>query len=105
MTPIGLDSSCTHCVVGDVERLWGADVMGRYHYGALTLLMLRGCGVLTLVMLRSCGALTLMRASRCRLDTLSRMRAADELTDEQVRQLLFDLDSAYSAFNRLLHQA
>ena len=38
-----------------------------------------------------------------RLETLSSMQAADELSDTQVRQLLFDLESAYSEFNRILH--
>ena len=31
------------------------------------------------------------------------MQASDELTEAQVRQLLFDLDSSYQAFNQLLH--
>jgi len=39
----------------------------------------------------------------CRLQTLGKMQASDELTDAQVRQLLFDLDSSYQAFNQLLH--
>lgn len=38
-----------------------------------------------------------------RLDTLSGMSAHEELDDGQVRQMLFDLDSAYNAFNRNLH--
>jgi len=38
-----------------------------------------------------------------RLQTLGKMAASDELTDAQVRQLLFDLDSSYQAFNQLLH--
>ncbi|CAC5421149.1 VPS28 [Mytilus coruscus] len=37
------------------------------------------------------------------LDTLSGMSAHEELDDGQVRQMLFDLDSAYNAFNRNLH--
>ncbi|XP_045865785.1 vacuolar protein sorting-associated protein 28 homolog isoform X2 [Meles meles] len=37
------------------------------------------------------------------LQTLSGMSASDELDDSQVRQLLFDLESAYNAFNRFLH--
>lgn len=37
------------------------------------------------------------------LNTLAEMKAHDELTDQQVRQLLFDLESSYNAFNRLLH--
>lgn len=30
------------------------------------------------------------------------MKASDELSDEQVRQMLFDLEQAYNAFNRSL---
>jgi len=37
------------------------------------------------------------------LDTLSDMQAAEELDDAQVRQMLFDLESAYNEFNRVLH--
>lgn len=37
------------------------------------------------------------------LTTLNAMQASDELTESQVRQLLFDLESAFSAFNNLLH--
>jgi len=37
------------------------------------------------------------------LNTLNAMQASDELTESQVRQLLFDLESAYAAFNNLLH--
>ncbi|XP_015706775.1 vacuolar protein sorting-associated protein 28 homolog [Coturnix japonica] len=37
------------------------------------------------------------------LQTLSSMSASDELDDNQVRQMLFDLESAYNAFNRCLH--
>ncbi|KAG2464903.1 VPS28 protein, partial [Polypterus senegalus] len=39
------------------------------------------------------------------LATLSGMSAADELDDSQVRQMLFDLESAYNAFNRFLHSS
>jgi len=39
------------------------------------------------------------------LQTLSGMQASDELTETQVRQLLFDLDSSYQAFNQILHSA
>lgn len=39
------------------------------------------------------------------LETLNSMQASDELSDDQVRQFLFDLESAYSAFNNLLHQS
>lgn len=35
-------------------------------------------------------------------ETLSSMKASDELTDEQVRQMLFDLEQAYNSFNRSL---
>lgn len=38
-------------------------------------------------------------------ETLNSMQASDELSDDQVRQFLFDLDSAYSAFNNLLHSS
>lgn len=38
-----------------------------------------------------------------RLQTLSGMSASDELDDSQVRQMLFDLEAAYNAFNRFLH--
>ncbi|CAN0030353.1 vacuolar protein sorting-associated protein 28 homolog [Lethenteron reissneri] len=37
------------------------------------------------------------------LQTLGTMSASDELDDSQVRQMLFDLESAYNAFNRHLH--
>ncbi|KAL3869353.1 hypothetical protein ACJMK2_042046 [Sinanodonta woodiana] len=37
------------------------------------------------------------------LNTLSGMLASQELDDSQVRQLLFDLESSYNAFNRVLH--
>lgn len=37
------------------------------------------------------------------LQTLNSMQASDELTEGQVRQLLFDLESSYAAFNNLLH--
>ncbi|TNN26278.1 Vacuolar protein sorting-associated protein 28 [Liparis tanakae] len=33
------------------------------------------------------------------------MSASDELDDNQVRQMLFDLESAYNAFNRFLHSS
>jgi len=36
------------------------------------------------------------------LDTLSEMRAHDELDEEQVRQMIFDVEQSYYAFNRLL---
>lgn len=37
------------------------------------------------------------------LTTLNSMQASDELTESQVRQLLFDLESSYAAFNNILH--
>ncbi|XP_065061794.1 vacuolar protein sorting-associated protein 28 homolog [Rhopilema esculentum] len=36
------------------------------------------------------------------LTTLADMRASDELTEEQARQMIFDLEQSYNAFNRLL---
>jgi len=39
------------------------------------------------------------------LQTLGGMQASDELSDEQVRQMVFDLESAYNEFNRVLHAA
>lgn len=38
------------------------------------------------------------------LNTFSSMAASDELSENQVRQLVFDLDSVYSSFNKLLHE-
>jgi len=38
------------------------------------------------------------------LQTMSAMQASDELSEQQVRQMLFDLESSYNAFNRLLHE-
>ena len=38
-----------------------------------------------------------------RLEIFDEMSASEELDDNQVRQILFDLDSAYNAFNRVLH--
>ncbi|KAL9692646.1 hypothetical protein quinque_015725 [Culex quinquefasciatus] len=37
------------------------------------------------------------------LGTLNSMQVSDELSEAQVRQLLFDLESSYAAFNNLLH--
>ncbi|XP_037069089.1 vacuolar protein sorting-associated protein 28 homolog [Pollicipes pollicipes] len=37
------------------------------------------------------------------LTAMDEMQAADELSPEQIRQLLFDLDSGYNAFNKVLH--
>lgn len=39
------------------------------------------------------------------LTTLGSMSASDELTETQVRQLIFDLEASYNAFNRILHQS
>ncbi|CAG9762144.1 unnamed protein product [Ceutorhynchus assimilis] len=39
------------------------------------------------------------------LSTLNSMQASDELSESQVRQLLFDLESSYAAFNKVLHNA
>lgn len=38
----------------------------------------------------------------CRLGILSRMKASDQLNEEQERQMLFDLDSAYNQFHKLI---
>ncbi|XP_026316528.1 vacuolar protein sorting-associated protein 28 homolog [Hyposmocoma kahamanoa] len=38
------------------------------------------------------------------LDKLSEMSASDELSEAQVRQLVFDLETSYGAFNKLLHK-
>jgi len=45
----------------------------------------------------------MMPVAVSRLQTLGKMQASDELTEAQVRQLLFDLESSYQAFNQLLH--
>ncbi|RWS17000.1 vacuolar sorting protein VPS28-like protein [Dinothrombium tinctorium] len=37
------------------------------------------------------------------LATFDTMSASDELSENQVRQLIFDMESAYNAFNKLLH--
>ncbi|CAG9813471.1 unnamed protein product [Phaedon cochleariae] len=39
------------------------------------------------------------------LATLNSMQASDELSESQVRQLLFDLEGSYAAFNRVLHNS
>ncbi|XP_023228766.1 vacuolar protein sorting-associated protein 28 homolog isoform X1 [Centruroides sculpturatus] len=39
------------------------------------------------------------------LKTMSSMTASDQLNESQVRQLIFDLESSYNAFNRLLHES
>lgn len=36
------------------------------------------------------------------LDELNQMQASDELSEDQARQMLFDLESAYNDFNRFL---
>ncbi len=33
------------------------------------------------------------------------MGALDELTDTQARQMLFDLESSYGSFNKVLHKS
>ncbi|XP_063369653.1 vacuolar protein sorting-associated protein 28 homolog [Cydia amplana] len=38
------------------------------------------------------------------LDKLSEMSASDELSEAQGRQLIFDLESSYQAFNKFLHK-
>lgn len=37
------------------------------------------------------------------LDVMASMKASDELDDSQVRQMIFDMETSYSAFNNLLH--
>lgn len=39
------------------------------------------------------------------LKKLNEMRASDEIDEDSVRQLLFDLDSSYSAFHKHLNSA
>jgi ESCRT-I complex subunit VPS28 len=39
------------------------------------------------------------------LDIFKNMTASEELTPEQVRQLTHDLETAYNAFQRLLHDS
>ncbi|XP_058802314.1 uncharacterized protein LOC131670611 [Phymastichus coffea] len=39
------------------------------------------------------------------LQTLNNMSASDELSDTQVRQLIFDLETSYNAFNKVLHNS
>lgn len=39
------------------------------------------------------------------LKTLSEMEASDSITEVQARQMLFDLESSYAAFNKVLHQS
>lgn len=38
------------------------------------------------------------------LGVLSSMQASDELSEQQSRQFIFDLESSYNAFNKILHQ-
>ncbi|KAI1295451.1 Vacuolar protein sorting-associated protein 28 -like protein [Halotydeus destructor] len=38
------------------------------------------------------------------LNTFTSMAASDELSENQVRQIIFDMESSYNAFNRLLHE-
>ncbi|OQR71486.1 vacuolar sorting protein VPS28-like [Tropilaelaps mercedesae] len=37
------------------------------------------------------------------LDTMATMAASDELSEQQVRQMIFDLETAHTAFSRVLH--
>ncbi|WAR23067.1 VPS28-like protein [Mya arenaria] len=37
------------------------------------------------------------------LDKFNNMSASEELDDSQVRQMLFDLESSYNSFNKVLH--
>lgn len=39
------------------------------------------------------------------LGVLNSMQASDELSETQVRQLIFDLESSYNAFNKILHNS
>ncbi|EEB19112.1 conserved hypothetical protein [Pediculus humanus corporis] len=39
------------------------------------------------------------------LEVLSNMQASDELSDVQARQLIFDLETSYNAFNKILHSS
>jgi len=39
------------------------------------------------------------------LTTMTSMAASDELNETQVRQLIFDLETSYNAFNKLLHES
>lgn len=39
------------------------------------------------------------------LDTFSSMAASDELSETQARQFLFDMESGYNSFNKLLHES
>ncbi|CAH8565865.1 unnamed protein product [Schistosoma turkestanicum] len=40
---------------------------------------------------------------KAKLEKMEEMQASDELSEAEVRQMLFDLDCAYNAFNRTLH--
>ena len=39
------------------------------------------------------------------LGVLGAMSASDELDETQARQMLFDLESSYGSFNKVLHQS
>lgn len=39
------------------------------------------------------------------LETFNNMSASDELSENQVRQLIFDLETSYNAFNKVLHNS
>ncbi len=39
------------------------------------------------------------------LDRLNTMTASEEISDDEARQMAFDLDNAYNVFNRFLHNS
>ena len=39
------------------------------------------------------------------LNILKSMNVSDELTGDQVREMILDFDSAYQGFNKILHQS
>jgi len=39
------------------------------------------------------------------LAILKEMNVSDELSDEQVREMVFDFDAAYAGLNKILHQS
>ncbi|CAL8081536.1 unnamed protein product [Calicophoron daubneyi] len=40
---------------------------------------------------------------KCWVEKMDEMKASDDLSDSEVRQLIFDVESAYNAFDRVLH--
>lgn len=40
-----------------------------------------------------------------RHDKLKSMSASEEITDEDARQMIFDLETAYNSFTRFLHNS